>query len=74
MKNIILTGSNGLIGNEILNFFIKKNFNLILVDRKFKKKIVKNNFFYFKCNLSSSKSRLNFIKKINSKFIKKIKK
>jgi NAD(P)-dependent dehydrogenase (short-subunit alcohol dehydrogenase family) len=70
MKNIILTGSNGLIGNEILNFFIKKNFNLILVDRKFKKKIVKNNFFYFKCNLSSSKSRLNFIKKINSKFNK----
>ena len=39
MKNIILTGSNGLIGNEILNFFIKKNFNLILVDRKFKKRL-----------------------------------
>ena len=38
MKNIILTGSNGLIGNEILKFFIKKKFNLILVDYKFKKK------------------------------------
>ncbi len=70
MKNIILTGCSGLLGKEFINYFKNKKCNLILVDKIFKEKIKNENFFYFKCNLNSTVSRNNLIKKINQKFKK----
>jgi len=68
MKNIILTGCNGLIGQEFLKYFNNKKFNLILVDKSFKKTLKNKNLFYYKCNLNSQNSRTSFINKINKKF------
>ena len=47
MKTIIITGSCGLIGHELSNFFLKKNFRVVGIDNNFRK--------YFFGNQSSVK-------------------
>ena len=45
MKNILITGGAGGIGLEIVHYFEKKNFNIIILDKTLKKnfkKIKKN--------------------------------
>ena len=68
MKNIIITGFQGLIGNELINNLDSKDHNLILIDKKIKTKQKKKNFFYYECNLSLFKSRESLIQKIKKKF------
>ena len=53
MKNILITGGAGGIGLEIVHYFKKKNFNIIILDKTLKKdfkknyKKIKKNIFYF---------------------------
>ncbi len=68
MKNIILTGFNGLIGNKLINKLDAEDYNFILIDKEIKKIKKKKNFFYYKCDLGSLESRKKLIQKIKKKF------
>jgi NAD(P)-dependent dehydrogenase (short-subunit alcohol dehydrogenase family) len=67
-KIIILSGSEGLIGNSLKKYLIKNEAKLICLD--IKKKTKKNNFDYHSCNLLNE----NDLIKIKNKIIKKYKK
>ena len=74
MKNILITGGAGCIGLEIVHYFEKKNFNIIILDKTLKKdfkknyKKIKKNIFYFEVNLLEIKKTEIKIQKIISKF------
>ena len=42
-KYILITGSSGLIGSEVMNFFPKKGFSILGIDNNFRKKFFGNN-------------------------------
>jgi NAD(P)-dependent dehydrogenase (short-subunit alcohol dehydrogenase family) len=67
-KVVILTGSEGLIGNSMKSYLIKQKVKLICLDIKKKKK--KANFDYYCCNILDEKKLL----KIKNKIVKKYKK
>ena len=76
MKNILITGGAGGIGLEIVHYFEKKNFNIIILDKTLKKdfkknyKKIKKNIFYFEVNLLEIKKTEKKIQQIISKFKK----
>ena len=37
MKYVLITGSSGLVGSEVVNFFIKKKFKIITVNNNLRK-------------------------------------
>ena len=51
IKNILITGADGQDGKIILQKLYKRKINLILIDKRFKKKIRKKNINYFEINL-----------------------
>ena len=74
MKNILITGGAGGIGLEIVHYFEKKNFNIIILDKTLKKdfkknyKKIKKNIFYFETDLLEIKKTEKKIQEIISKF------
>ena len=74
MKNILITGGAGGIGLEIVHYFEKKNFNIIILDKSLKKdfkknyKKIKKNIFYFEVDLLVIKKTEKKIQQIISKF------
>ena len=63
IKNILITGANGQDGKIILQKLYKRKINLILIDKRFKKKIRKKNVKYFEINLRD-KNKLEKLFKI----------
>ena len=55
IKNILITGADGQDGKIILQKLYKRKINLILIDKRFKKKIRKKNINYFEINLKDKK-------------------
>ena len=55
MNKIIITGSSGLVGSEAVEFFSKKNFQVIGIDNNFRKKLFGN--------IADNKSNLKRLKK-----------
>ena len=55
IKNILITGANGQDGKIILQKLNKRKINLILIDKRFKKKIRKKNIKYLEINLKDKK-------------------
>ena len=51
IKNILITGANGQDGKIILQKLYKRKINLILIDKRFEKKIRNKNIKYFEINL-----------------------
>ena len=74
MKNILITGGAGGIGLDIVHYFEKKNFNIIILDKTLKKdfkknyKKIKKNIFYFETDLLEIKKTEKKIQQIISKF------
>ena len=74
MKNILITGGAGGIGLEIVRYFEKKNYNVIILDKTLKKdfkknyKKIKKNIFYFEVDLLEIKKTEKKIQQIISKF------
>ena len=74
MKNILITGGAGGIGLEIVHYFEKKKFNIIILDKTLKKdfkknfKKIKKNIFYFEVDLLEIKKTEKKIQQIISKF------
>ena len=69
MKNILITGSAGSLGNQLIKFYSKKKFNVIAVDQidiKPKNKISKVQ--YYTCDLTSEISQIKLFKKIKKKY------
>ena len=50
-KLILLTGATGEIGSGIVDYFLKKNFQIIGISRK--KKLNKKNFFHYSFDLKN---------------------
>jgi NAD(P)-dependent dehydrogenase (short-subunit alcohol dehydrogenase family) len=75
-KNIVLTGSSGLLGSKYARSLAERGANLALIDllpeksleikKDFKSK--KNTIEFYKCDLSKPKQIKNTFKKIKSKF------
>ena len=62
--NILISGSRGLLGSEIVKFLEKTNNKVFKIDIK---KKLKNEINYFNCNVLDEKKIKNTIKKITSK-------
>jgi NAD(P)-dependent dehydrogenase (short-subunit alcohol dehydrogenase family) len=68
MKNIIIAGGNGFLGQQFVNFLInKKIYNIHVIDL-IKKSSNKKNLFQYKCNVLNEKSVSKLIKKIKKNF------
>jgi NADP-dependent 3-hydroxy acid dehydrogenase YdfG len=68
LSSIVITGGSSGIGNEILNYYLKKNFKVINIDIA-KSKIKHKNLSFFKCDLSKLeqvKRTVNMIIKNNN--------
>lgn len=71
-KNIFITGAAGMIGSDLINKYIPKNYNIYAYDDlslgkiKFIKKFLKKKNFYFK-KIDLSKNNFHFLKKIKKK-------
>ena len=68
-KNILILGANGLLGNNLLNYFLLKSFNPKGVVRN-KKKIFlkKNNYFFSGEIIKKNKLNISSLKKIIKTF------
>ena len=51
MKTILILGANGIIGFELLKYFLEKKFRVIAVDKNFSKLKSKNLFNLLKIKL-----------------------
>jgi dTDP-glucose 4,6-dehydratase len=70
MKKVIVTGGNGFIGSNLINFLIKKNFFVINIDKNTYSKssyILKNlkrkNYIFYKLDINNKSKILNILKK-----------
>ena len=61
-KNIIVTGSEGLLGKNIVKSLIKNKANVLMIDIK-NKTTNKNEKNYYCCDLTNKNSVLNLSKK-----------
>lgn len=64
---ILITGGNGFIGNQILNYLDSTNYTVLNLYRN--KKIKKKNIVNFKCDLSKPSSYIKRIKKFNPEIL-----
>ncbi|WP_440691059.1 SDR family oxidoreductase [Candidatus Pelagibacter sp. HIMB1782] len=72
-KNVcLITGGAGFLGRKYCEFFLKKGFMVLCVDKD-KNKLIKTytnkkNFKFFTCDITKEKSVLNLYNKINKNF------
>lgn len=69
MKNILIAGINGSLGNFFLNFYLSKNFKVIGLSKS-KIKFKHKNLISFKIDLSDQKKVKSFYLKLKRKFKK----
>ena len=60
--SILITGANGQDGKIILQKLFKRKINLLLLDKKFNKKIIKKNIKYFEFNVRNKKKLKKLLK------------
>ena len=59
-KYILITGSDGLVGSECVDFFIKKGYSIIGIDNNYRKK-----FFWKRCLCSMEQRKTKkFVQKL----------
>lgn len=65
-KNVLITGSSGLIGTELCKEFLLHDFTVYGVDKKSNADIRNENFTFFKCDLSKKEDILKASQKVKS--------
>ena len=70
MKNIIIAGAGGPLGQYLQKSYLKDNFNVISISRKKNYKFKFKNFHPYNGDLSDKKITKEIYKKINKKFKK----
>ena len=70
MKKVIVTGGNGFIGSNLINFLIQKNYFVINIDKStysknsyILKNLSKKNYIFYKLDINNKKKILNILKK-----------
>ncbi|MDC0340084.1 dTDP-glucose 4,6-dehydratase [Pelagibacteraceae bacterium] len=70
MKKVIVTGGNGFIGSNLINFLIQKNYFVINIDKStysknsyILKNLSKRNYIFYKLDINNKKKILNILKK-----------
>ncbi|MFL2852447.1 MAG: dTDP-glucose 4,6-dehydratase [Candidatus Pelagibacter sp.] len=70
MKKVIVTGGNGFIGSNLINFLIQKNYFVINIDKNtysknsyILKNLKKKNYIFYKLDINDRKKILNILKK-----------
>jgi 3-oxoacyl-[acyl-carrier protein] reductase len=64
-KTVIITGCNGSIGSHLINYFKKKNYKIIGID---KKKINDKSIIFYLCDLNNTKKLEKIYKEIKKKY------
>ena len=67
---ILITGADSYLAKELLKKFVKVNVKLILLDKKFKKKIRNLNYNYYEVDFLDNEKLDTTIKDIKKKFVK----
>ena len=70
MKKVIVTGGNGFIGSNLINFLIQKNYFVINIDKNtysknsyILKNLKKKNYIFYKLDINNKKKILNILKR-----------
>ena len=70
MNKVIVTGGNGFIGSNLINFLIQKNYFVINIDKStysknsyILKNLSKRNYIFYKLDINNKKKILNILKK-----------
>ncbi len=71
MQNIkiILTGSNGLLGQKLVSLFVTNHFDVFAFSRGKNRNLITNNYSYFNVNITNFNKVSTLIKKIKPHFI-----
>ena len=66
-KKVLITGSTGFIGQELCNFFLKKNYKVFGLDKLSPKH--SSRIIFFKCNIMNKQHLLKVFREINPELI-----
>ena len=66
-NKVLVTGSSGFIGNEVCNFFLRKNYKVYALDKILSKS--SNKFLFFRSNIMNKNSLFKIFKEINPNII-----
>ena len=66
---VLITGSNGLLGQKLVNLFVANNFDIIATSKGKNRNFFTTNYEYFNANITNSDKVYKFIKKTSPDFI-----
>jgi dTDP-4-dehydrorhamnose reductase len=66
---VLITGSNGLLGQKLVNIFVANNFEVIATSKGKNRNPLIDNYEYFNANITNFDKIYKFIKKIKPDFI-----
>ena len=66
---VLITGSNGLLGQKLVNLFVANNFDVIATSKGKNRNPLTDNYEYFNANITNFDKIYKFIKKAQPNFI-----
>jgi len=66
---IIITGSNGLLGQKLVSLFVEHNFDVYAFSRGKNRNVITNNYNYFNVDITHSKKITQLVNRIKPNFI-----
>lgn len=66
-QNLLITGANGALGSELVNYFSSRDYQVIAVVRPGKKQMNQKNVMYFEAELAEESSARDLMQEIDSR-------